>query len=289
MLMIVLGGVFLSLLGIGIRYMEQANSMQITFYRAIFQGFFIVVILMLRSRLTGISVNSILHWSRQNIGKKESISALLFSGTSIFLVLSITHTTVANAMLIIAMAPFVSGFFAWLLLKEALSKATVIAIIIAITGVCIMVSDALGTSGIRGIVYACLMTLCYGLFTVSLRANTSGNSLVISFLGSLFVSIILAVAIFFHSSFVVTATDLIICMLLGIFQVGLGTLLIVTGSRHVPAAQVTLLAMPEVILSPIWVWVGVGEMPTTATLVGGVFIIGAVILQTIQPTKSKNR
>jgi len=70
--------------------------------------------------------------------------------------------------------------------------------------------------------------------------------------------------------------DLIICLLLGVFQLGLGVLLLIKGSKHVPAGQLLLLAMLEVVLNPIWVWLGVGEVPSTTTLIGGFIIFTGV-------------
>ena len=76
-------------------------------------------------------------------------------------------------------------------------------------------------------------------------------------------------------------TDLIVCLCLGIFQLALGTTLLTLGAKHVPAAQVTLLAMLEIVLNPIWVWLGVGETPSSAALLGGLIILLAVIYQTL--------
>ena len=68
--------------------------------------------------------------------------------------------------------------------------------------------------------------------------------------------------------------------LLGIGQVGLGLALLTVGARLIPAAQVGLITLLEVVLGPVWVWLALNEQPSTATLVGGVIVIIAIVIQT---------
>ena len=287
MLMVVAGGLFLSTLGLGMRFIESASSMQITLYRGLSQFIFMALVLIIRYNMNRKSAKQPFF---ANWGFKEVRSGLLFSGASVFLVLAINNTSVANTMLIVSLAPLITGVAAWFLLGESVSKATIIAIVIAVFGVSIMVGGALNAGGILGITFAFIMMIFYGSFAVSLRTNTSGSGIVISCIGSFFVVAIIAPFLLFQggfdsSSFQIGMNDLIICTLLGVFQVGLGTLLLINGAKQVPAAKVTLLAMLEVILSPVWVWLAVGEVPTIATLVGGAFIIIAISYQIMRATK----
>ena len=82
-------------------------------------------------------------------------------------------------------------------------------------------------------------------------------------------------------SFALTQKDLIICLGLGVFQVGAGTALVMAGAQYVPAAQVSILALLEVVLSPIWVWIFVKEVPSLTTLIGGVVVLIGVIYQAL--------
>jgi len=91
---------------------------------------------------------------------------------------------------------------------------------------------------------------------------------------------------FFVTDYALTSRDLIISLYLGIFQVGMGFTLVVLGSRHVPAAQVGLLALVEPILAPLWVWMGVGELPGLATIIGGSIIFLAIATDGILNIKS---
>ena len=78
---------------------------------------------------------------------------------------------------------------------------------------------------------------------------------------------------------VVSRHDLILCLFLGVVQYAGGFVLIALGARYVPAAEAALLALMEVVLGPVWVWIGVGEVPTLLTLVGGGIVLTAVVVQ----------
>ena len=275
--LIIIGGVFLSTLGLGVRMMEQADSYQITFYRAISQAVFMTLVLWGRNR-EGLLDSFAL------AGKPGFIAGLMFSGASIFLILSLTHTTVANAMFVTSLAPFLAAILAWIFLREKVSGSTMLAILIAIIGVAIMINGALSSEGMLGIFYGFGMAFFYAGFTVALRTIKQGDTMVATCWGSYLVLILIGL---FVSDLSINTHDLILCLLLGIFQLGLGGICIVLGARHVPAAQIALLAMLEVVLSPIWVWLGVGETPSSMTLIGGGFIFFAIAYQALAPSRRK--
>ena len=95
-----------------------------------------------------------------------------------------------------------------------------------------------------------------------------------------------AISAIFVTDYALTFLDLIISLYLGVFQVGLGFAQVVLGSRYVPAAQIGLLALVEPILAPVWAWMGVGEVPSTATIVGGTIIFLAIFSDGILNIKS---
>jgi drug/metabolite transporter (DMT)-like permease len=73
--------------------------------------------------------------------------------------------------------------------------------------------------------------------------------------------------------------DLLFMVILGVGQMGLGLAFLTLGARLIPAAEVALITLLEIVLAPLWVWLTISETPATATLVGGVVLIAAVILQ----------
>jgi len=74
---------------------------------------------------------------------------------------------------------------------------------------------------------------------------------------------------------------------MGVIQIGVGMTALTIGSRHVPAAELALLSLTEVILAPVWVWIGVGEVPSLLTLVGGGIVLAAIAGQALTGIKAK--
>ena len=265
-LFIIAAGIFLSTLGIGTRWMESATGLQIVFYRSIGLAFASTLYVFIRSR-------SGFFQAYKNAGRIGLITSLFLAGASIFVVLAVVNTSVANAMFIISLAPLLAGVFAWLLLGERVQPKTWGAMIVALVGVLVIVNGALSGDGMLGIFYALLMLCCYGMFVVCLRI---GKDLDMIPAISMSAWLLIVLVGFLVDDFNLPMRDILICLGLGVFQVGLGTFLLVAGSAHVPAAQLTLLAMLEVVLNPIWVWLGVGEQPATTTLIGGAIILLAI-------------
>ena len=265
-LMVICAGIFLSTLGLGTRLMDSATGLQIVLYRSVSLAIVVTFWLFYKTRIGFIA-------EFKQAGRIGVIASICFSGASIFLVLAIVTTTVANAMFIISLAPLVGGLLAWLLLKERVHKNTWIAFGIALIGVLVIIDGAISSTGVFGIVYAFLAVAFYGSFSVSLRWGKDQDMLPAVCLSSYLLIIALGLGL---DNLWVSYKDLIICLLLGVFQLALGMLLFVQGSKHVPAAQMMVLAMLEVVLNPIWVWLVVGEVPSTTSLIGGFIIFTGV-------------
>lgn len=272
MIAVILSGVFLSTLGIGSRLLESASGLQVVFYRSI--GLFITMLFIIAVRQRRNFISSFL-----DIGGIGLLSSACLVGTSIFVVLAVMNTSVANAMFIISLTPLVAGAFAWLVLKERMSKTTIIATAIALIGVLIIVQGALSSNGGLGIAFAFAMLICYGMFSVTLRMGKELDMLPCIAVHAFILIVSLAILL---PTLNISQNDLIICLALGVFQLGVGLTLLTIGSKRIPAAQLTLLAMLEVVLNPVWVWLGVGETPDIGTLIGGAIIISAIAFQAIK-------
>lgn len=270
--MVILGGACLSLLGIADRSMDGATGQQIVFYRAIGQAvFFSAVFFILRKKP--------LVEEFQNLTWRGAVVTLFMALAGFFMVMSMQYTLVANAIFIVSLTPLVAAIMAWLFLKEKITKRTGIAMIIALVGVTLIFGTNMDGKGLLGMGLACLMVLNYAGSIVGMRTIPKANILLLCALsGYLLIFIMLPLI----GSFSITQKDLLLCLGLGVFQAGLGALLVMTGAKHVPAAQVSLLALTEVILSPIWVWVFVNEVPRTTTLIGGGIVLIGVIYQALE-------
>jgi drug/metabolite transporter (DMT)-like permease len=83
----------------------------------------------------------------------------------------------------------------------------------------------------------------------------------------------------FASPSTIGGRDVLLLATLGIAQIGLGFVLLTIGARLIPAGEVALITLLEIVLGPLWVWVALSEQPSTATIVGGAIVLGAVLLE----------
>jgi drug/metabolite transporter (DMT)-like permease len=187
-------------------------------------------------------------------------------------------TTVANAVLLFAASPFVAAVLGWLILREAVRPSTWIAIGIAVCGMYLMVSDGLQTGAFAGNMAALLSAAGFGIFSVALRWGRVGDMMPVAFLGSIFSALFAAGVLIFRGEPIPAAPqDMGVAMAIGFFVVAMGMVLFTLGSRVVPAAELTLLSLVEVLLGPIWVWLALGETASQNTLIGGGVLLAGVI------------
>jgi drug/metabolite transporter (DMT)-like permease len=198
-------------------------------------------------------------------------------------VFALLYNTVANALFIFSCAPFLAGFLGWILLGERVATRTWFAIGISMAGLAVMVGSELAVSRYLGTLLALWIPIAYAASIIAVRRSKRDNMLVALCLAGLVAGVLSA---FFVTDYALTPRDLILSLYLGVFQVGVGFTLVVLGSRYVPAAQVGLLALVEPVLAPIWVWMGVGEVPGLATIVGGTIIFLAIATDGILNIKS---
>jgi drug/metabolite transporter (DMT)-like permease len=208
----------------------------------------------------------------------------VFLGTGfVTYVFALLYNTVANALFIFSFAPFLAAFLGWMLLGERVATRTWLAIGVAMAGLAVMVGSELALSHYLGTLLALWIPIAYAASIIAVRRSKRDNMLVALCLAGL---VALVLSAFFVTDYALTSRDLIISLYLGVFQVGMGFTLVVLGSRHVPAAQVGLLALVEPILAPLWVWMGVGELPGLATIIGGSIIFLAIATDGILNIKS---
>jgi len=190
---------------------------------------------------------------------------------------SIQATSVGNAMLLFASAPFMTAILGQVVLGEKVRPATWLAIIVAIMGIVIMVADKFGGAAIYGNLAAIASAFGFAVFTITLRRGKTTDMMPVVFLSGLFGMVIMAVICLLTSlTFAVPLNDIGIAMSMGVFQVGAGLVLYTIGSRTVPAAELTLLSLAEVVLGPFWVWLFLGEILTINTIIGGMVLLVAI-------------
>lgn len=267
---IILAGIFLSLGGLFIRYVEDANPWTVLFYRSLSFTASVTLFMYFRdgTRLTQ---------RFRQIKPQELIVSLSLAVGFIMYVFSLFTTSVANTVLILSTGPVFAALLGWLLLREKVSAATWLAMVLAFSGVAIMVSGGIGGSDRLGFLFALVAVLAFAVMIVALRCAPPGKDMMApTALAGIFAAVL---TLAFIPTFNISLHDLLLSICLGSLQVGLGFILITLGSRSVPSAQVPLLALAETALSPLWVWLFINETPARNTLVGGALVLCAVLYQ----------
>jgi drug/metabolite transporter (DMT)-like permease len=190
---------------------------------------------------------------------------------------ALNQTSVARVLFILAIAPVLAALLGRVFLGEPISRRTALAMAIALAGV-ILMFGAPGEGNLTGDGIALVMAFAFALSLVITRHRRDVSMAPATCLSQV---ILLAVFVPFASAGEITGGDVVWLALLGVGQIGLGLVLLMAGARLIPAAQVALITLLEVVLGPIWVWIAVSERPETATLVGGAIVIAAIVFQTL--------
>jgi drug/metabolite transporter (DMT)-like permease len=211
----------------------------------------------------------------RSMGRAELAVAACTAVASGTFIVALNHTTVANVLFMQAVAPIAAALIAWTALRESVSRTTAIAMVVAVGGVGLMVGGPGASPGL-GVALSVVMTLAFALALVITRHRRD-----ISMAPAICLSqvLVLAVAGPFAHPGAIDLHDLGLVVLLGVGQMGLGLAFFTIGARLLPAAEVALITLLEVVLGPLWVWVALSERPATATLAGGAVVMVAVALQ----------
>jgi len=137
-----------------------------------------------------------------------------------------------------------------------------------------MVGDGMASGSVFGNVMAIFASICFAFFVVVLRKKRSVNMLPATAVGSLIAVLVAALAT--SGDLQVPMRDLVICFAWGAIISSAGHFLVVSSSRHLGGAELTLLILIEFILGPIWVWLLINEVPSKMTLIGGAIVLFAV-------------
>lgn len=203
-----------------------------------------------------------------------AVAALTAVASGTFIV-ALNHTTVANVLFMQAAAPIVAALIAWVGLRESVSRRTIVAMAVALVGVGLMVGGPGGAQGL-GFVLSVVMTIAFALAVVITRHRRDISMGPAICLSQVFILLVVGP---FAEPGTSEPRDLLLMVLLGVGQMGLGLAFLTLGARLIPAAEVALITLLEIVLAPLWVWLTISETPATATLVGGVVLIAAVVLQ----------
>jgi drug/metabolite transporter (DMT)-like permease len=283
--MVTLAGGFWSIGGILVRWIEAADAWQIIFYRSAALALSVTLLVAIRHRGRLLAAFAGAGWN-------GALAGACLSGGFIGYVLALHHTTVANAVFMLGTAPFFAAVLGRWCLGEAVRPATWLALAVALAGIALMVGGSLVLGTIAGSLLALVASLSFAGFNVLLRRGRDTDMMpCVVIAGAIAALIALPVVAATHpdlaSAFALSARDLVLCLIMGAVQVGLGLAVFTLGARHVSAVELALLAMTELFLAPLWVWLGVGEVPSAWTLAGGAVVMAAITFQALSGARRR--
>jgi drug/metabolite transporter (DMT)-like permease len=265
-----LAGLCWSTGGVLVRSIKDASSWDIVFWRS--GSMCVALFLYLAFRYRGD-----LPRVARGIGAFGLLAGCVSGLCSTLFILALHETTVANVLFIIAAQPAFCALFAFLALRERVTPATIVTMIFAFGGVMVMVAEGLNLGAWLGNALALGVAILWSSFTVLLRAGRKVDMLPVLIVSGL---VSMTAALIVQGGDVgISLRDLVPCLAVGIIQLGLGNALFVAASTSVPAAQLSLLGLSEVVLGVLWAWLFVGEAPTPTTMIGGIVVLLAIAFQ----------
>lgn len=269
--LVALAGLLWSLQGLVFRQIDAAEPWAILFWRSL--GMVPVLMAFLVWRSGGLPVAAL-----RAVGGAGVVGGIGLVGAFGGAIFAIQTTSVANAVFLFAAAPLITALLARVVLGERVRPETWGAIALALVGIFLMVRHGLSGGALMGNVAGLTSAAGFAVFTVSLRWRAVEDTLPSVLIGSLMaLTVGLVAAVALAQPLAVPAPDIGWAVFMGAGLLTGGMVLYTLGSRVLPAAELALLAGIEVVLAPVWVWLLLGETADANTLLGGSFILAAVL------------
>ena len=268
-LLVFLGALSLSFGGLIVKSFEGATLWQILFWRSLFFSLTILAFLI-------ISYKKKTFKSFYDSGLPGFFGGIILSFGFCGYVFAMYNTTVANTNFIISLQILFLAVFGYFFLKEKISAVTLASIILAITGVLVMVGNSLTPGELSGNLAAFTMPITFAILIMIVRKYPTVDMVPAQFVAGVCSCII---GFLFSTKLMISPNDIFLGFLAGFFQVGFGFIFITIGARTTPSAMVGIIMLSESVLGPVWAFLFVSERPSMFGLVGGAIILFAVLLQ----------
>lgn len=255
------GGLFIKLL--------PYTPMQISFFRCSIAAITFAVIF--RKRLL-------------RFNKLSLLNAFFYAGVLIFYVIAMKTTTAANAIFLQSTAPIYVLIFEPVLNKTSWEKANIITITVCFFGMILFFLGGLEPGQLEGNLFGLLSGVLFAALFIGLKKNDKDYQQSSIFVGNIIVALICIP--FLSTLQEIVFTDLWKVIYLGVFQIAIAYAFFSTGLKRVFAVEASIISMVEPVLNPVWVFFGYGEVPSVTAILGGVIIVTAISIRTIQMGKT---
>ncbi len=268
-LLIFFGALSLSFGGLIVKSFEGATLWQILFWRSLFFSLTVLTFLI-------ITYKSKVLKSFYDSGLPGFIGGLILSIGFCGYVFAMYNTTVANTNFIISLQILFLAIFGFFFLKEKINLITLISIILAMSGVLLMVGNSLSLGELSGNLAAFTMPITFAVLIMIVRKFPSVDMVPAQFVAGISSCLI---GLSLSPTIMISPHDIFLGFLAGFFQIGFGFIFITIGARTTPSAMVGIIMLSESVLGPIWAFLFVNEIPSLYGLIGGAIILFAVLLQ----------
>ncbi len=275
-ILLLFGGFCLSWGGLIIRQFKDAGVWEILLLRSFFFIIALTLFLLLTYKKDTFKVI-------KSSGFPAVVGGLFLSLSFVAYTFGIMATSVANVVFIISTQTIFLAIFGYFFLKEKISIKGFISIILAMSGIVIMVGDSLTTGSLLGNLVALAIPINFSILVMIIRKYPK-----LDMVPAIFYSGILGCiyGFIFSKSLHFSLHDIFMGFLLGVPQLAFGFICITIGSKTTKAVTVGILMLSETLCAPLWVWIFLNEIPPLSVFIGGFIIIFAVIIKSLDKDKS---
>ena len=256
--------------GVLTRQIQSAGAFEMAFWRSSFAAAFVFcALLFLRDRRPWEALRA--------AGTAGLVSGAMWAIMFTCFIVALTLTTVANVLVVSSLGPLCTALLAFFMLRDPIPRRSWAAIVAASVGMGAMFGAGLSASDprhIAGLALALTIPIAGAINIVVLRKSAAHLDLMPAVMLGALISAVVTLP--FALPWSASARDLLILGALGVFQLGLPCMLLVLVSRTLTAPEIALLALLEVVLGPLWAWLGAGEVPAGTTLLGGAIVLAAL-------------
>ena len=275
-ILLLFGGFCLSWGGFIVRSFETSNAWEILLLRSFFFFFGISTFLSLIYKKNALTVI-------KNSGIPALIGGFFMSFSFIAFVFAMMNTSVANVVFIISTQTMFLAILGYFYLKEKVSLIGLLSIILAMTGITVMIGDSITSGTLLGNIVALIIPVSFSILVMIIRKNSKSDLVPAIWYASI-LSFLYALIMVDNFSF--SNNDILMGFLLGVPQLSFGFICITIGSRTTRSVTVGLLMLTETIFAPFWVWLFLNEIPPLSVFIGGTIIIFAIIVKSFDRSKS---